>query len=270
MSTKTKYNDIKFFLPAIVCINAFNYYLTYNNIRFNSYFALTFCIDTVQGWIAWWFVRSIIIILDQKLPYTDNPLRRILVQLLLTCITGLLVIILLTELASWIVKGRPAITSFYLFDLFIILIWFIVINGIYVGMHYYTEWKNSEWKRQQEQKVRMGGYTVRQGKENLLISFDDMLSFYAEDGYIVLLTWQNRKYILDKSLDKIENVLPAELFFRLNRQYIVHRNALTGFKRTGDGKIDVILKAGDNLPKAIPVSRTRAALFKSWFQPDEL
>ena len=131
------------------------------------------------------------------------------------------------------------------------------------------EWKNSEWKRQQEQKVRAGGYAVRHGKENLLIAFHDILSFYAEDGYIILLTWNNRKYIADKSLDKIEDILPAELFFHLNRQYIVHRNALAGFKRTGDGKIDVLLKAGDNFPGSIAVSRTRAAVFKNWFQPDE-
>jgi len=270
MPPKTKYHDIKFFLVAIIFINAFNYYLTYNNVRFNWYFIFTFCNDTVQGWIAWWAVRSIIIFLDQKMPYADNPLKRILAQLFLTSTAGLLIIIILTELASWIVKGRPAVTSFYLYDIFIILIWFIVINGIYVGLHYYSEWRNSERKRQQEQKIRTGGYAVRQGKENLLVAFDDILSFYAEDGYIILLTWQNRKYFPEKSLDKIEEVLPAELFFRLNRQYIVHRHALSGFRRTGEGKIDVLTKAGDNFPKTIPVSRTRAVIFKNWFQPDEI
>jgi len=270
MQARPKYNDVKFFLIAIAFISAFNYYLTWSHIKLNWFLVLTYAIDTVQGWIAWWAVRSIIIFLDQKMPYADNPLKRILAQLFLTSTAGLLIIIILTELASWIVKGRPAVTSFYLYDIFIILIWFIVINGIYVGLHYYSEWRNSERKRQQEQKIRTGGYAVRQGKENLLVAFDDILSFYAEDGYIILLTWQNRKYFPEKSLDKIEEVLPAELFFRLNRQYIVHRHALSGFRRTGEGKIDVLTKAGDNFPKTIPVSRTRAVIFKNWFQPDEI
>jgi hypothetical protein len=75
------------------------------------------------------------------MPYGTRPLKRILVQLLLTTFVGLLVIILLTELVSWIVLGKPAIANFYFFDIFIIAIWFFVINGIYIGMHYYGEWR---------------------------------------------------------------------------------------------------------------------------------
>jgi len=269
MPGQRKYNDIKFFLIAIAFISAFNYYLTYNNIRFNWFLILTYSIDTVQGWLAWWAVRSIIIYLDKKLPYTYRPLKRILIQLLLTTVAGLLVIILLTELVSWIAKGRSVPLSFYLFDVFIFIIWFFVINGIYIGLHYYAEWKQSEMQRQEEKKLRAGGFTVKHGNQNLLISFDDILGFFVEDGYTILLTWKNKKYFPDKSLDKIENVLPGELFFRLNRQYIVHRKALTGFKRTGDGKIDALVNASENFPKAIPVSRTRAAGFKNWFQQDE-
>ena len=123
-------------------------------------------------------------------------------------------------------------------------------------------------QRQEEKKIRAGGFTVKHGKENRLVTFHDILGFYAEEGYIVLLTWENKKYFPDKSLDKIEETLPEELFFRLNRQYIVHRRAITGFKRTGDGKIDVLVNAFDNFPKAIQVSRTRAVSFKNWFEPD--
>jgi hypothetical protein len=262
-----KYHDVKFFLIAIAFISAFNYYLTYNDIRFNWFLVLTYLIDTVQGWLAWWAVRSIIIYLDKKLPFTDRPLKRIVIQVAVTTAIGLLIIILLTELVSLIARGRTVPVSFYLFDVFIILIWFLVINGIYIGMHYYAEWKLSETQRQEEKKVRVQGFTVKHGKQNLVIPFVDILGFYAEEGYTVLLTLDNKKFFPDKSLDKIEEMLPAELFFRLNRQYIVHRNALTGFKRTGDGKLDVMVKAFDHFPQAIQVSRTRAVPFKNWFQP---
>jgi DNA-binding LytR/AlgR family response regulator len=268
MPAQPKYHDVKFFLIAIAFISAFNYYLTYTGIRFNWFLVLTYSIDTVQGWLAWWAVRSIIIYLDKKLPYADRPLKRILIQLVVTTAAGLLVIILLTELTSWIAKGQPALSNFYFFDIFIFIIWFIVINGIYIGMHYYSEWKQSEMQRQEEKKVRAGGFTVKHGKQDLLVPFNDILGFYAEEGYTVLLTMQNKKYITDKSLDKIEQVLPEEFFFRLNRQYIVHRKALTGFKRTGDGKIDVLVLPFENFPAAIPVSRTRAVHFKNWFRPE--
>lgn len=267
MQGQQKYHDVKFFLIAIAFISAFNYYLTWNNIRFNWFLVFTYTIDTVQGWLAWWAVRTIIIYLDKKLPYTDRPLKRIVVQLVVTTVAGLSIIIILTELVSRIVRGRSVPLSFFLFDVLIIMIWFLVINGIYIGMHYYSEWKQSEMQRMEEKKVRAEGFTVKHGRQNLLIPFAEILGFYAEEGYTVLLTWENKKYFPDKSLDKIEEAMPEELFFRLNRQYIVHRKALTGFKRTGDGKLDVLVKAVENFPNAIQVSRTRAVPFKNWFQP---
>src|SRR3954471_15462600 len=108
MQAQLKYHDIKFFLIAIAFINAFNYYLTYTNIRLNWFLLLTYTIDTVQGWAAWWAVRCIVIYLDIKLPYENGVVKRILIQFVLTTTAGLLIIILLTELVSWIVKGRPA------------------------------------------------------------------------------------------------------------------------------------------------------------------
>ena len=269
MSRSKKYNDVKFFLIAIAFISAFNYYLTYNNIRFNWFLVLTYTIDTVQGWLAWWAVRSIIISLDKKLPYTQQPLKRILVQLALTTATGLFVIIILTEIVSLIARGRTVPVNFYLFDVFIFVIWFFVINGIYIGMHYYQLWKESEYLRQEEKKIRAEGFSIKLGKQNLLIPFNDILSFYVDEGYTMLLTPGNKKYSTDRSLDKIEEILPDEFFFRLNRQIIVHRNVITGFKRTADGKIEVLVNAPENFPKAIPVSRNRAVRFKTWFQPAE-
>ena len=268
MQARPKYNDVKFFLIAIAFISAFNYYLTWNHIRLNWFLVLTYTIDTVQGWLAWWAVRSIVIYLDKKVPYGDSPLKRILIQLVITTIIGLLIIILLTELVSLIARGHPAPLSFYLFDVFIICIWFFVINGIYIGMHYYSEWKESEQRREEEKKVRAAGFTVKLGKQNLLIPLNEISGFYTEDGYTILLNHQNKKFFPDKSLDKIEKQLPEEWFFRLNRQYILHRDAITGFKRSNDGKIDVTIKVLENLPPVVQVSRTKAIAFKKWFQPE--
>ena len=173
------------------------------------------------------------------------------------------------ELVNWIARDKPVPLSFYLFDVFSIAIWFLVINGIYIGMHYYHEWKVSEKQREEDKKVRAGGFTVKQGKQNLLIPFHEITGFYVEDGYTILLTWQNKKYFPDRSLDKIEVSLPEEWFFRLNRQYILHRKAITGFKRAGDGKLDALVMGNDKLPEFIQVSRIKAAAFKNWFQPEE-
>ncbi|MBK8657041.1 MAG: hypothetical protein IPN20_24760 [Haliscomenobacter sp.] len=44
--------DIAIFLVLIPFVSAFNYYLTYTNIRWNGFLALTYTVDTVQGYAA--------------------------------------------------------------------------------------------------------------------------------------------------------------------------------------------------------------------------
>ena len=265
-----KYNDIKFFLVAIPLINALIYYLTYPVIRFDSHTYLTYTIDTVQGYIVWFVLRSIVIWLDKKMPYTINPLRRILVQVLLTTVACIGLIILMTILTAWIIRGHTRIIpSFYTFDLLIIFAWLLIINGIYIGIYYVQAFRHTEHLRQEEKKIRSGGFSVRTGKQNLLLAFDEISGFYVESDYAVLISREGKKYLLDQSLDKIEKSLPEEKFFRVNRQFIFNRKILTGFERAENGKLNVQLNDSGYFPASVQVSRIKAAAFKRWFSTDQ-
>ncbi len=227
---------------------------------------LTFVIDTVQGYIAWWAVRSMIIWLDRKLPYEQNGIKRIIIQLVATTITGLFVIALLTELVSWIAKGKSAPLSFYTVDLIIISIWFFVINAIYMGLHYYNFWKASEEKLREESRLKAGGFMVKNGKQEIRVPFNDVAGFYVDDEYPIACLVSGKKYHMDKSLDKVEEELPSALFFRLNRQFMLHRQSLSGFKKIENGKLQVLTTMVQNFPSEITVSRTKAPAFKAWFR----
>lgn len=259
------YPDMILFLVLIPFISAFNYHLTYTNIRLNWFLLLTFSIDTVQGYLGWWGARSLIFYLDKKLPFEKHHTYRIITQLAGTIVIGLVIISLLTELVSWIAKGKPAPLSFYTVDLFIISIWFFVINGIYVGLYYYNKWKNSEEERQEEKRLKSNGLVVRQGKQDIKLAFEDLVGFYVDNEYVVACHAAGKKYYLDQSLDKIEKTLPASGFFRLNRQFILHRQMITGFRRAENGKLIILLQAKENFPSEITVSRIKASAFKDWF-----
>jgi hypothetical protein len=259
--------DVALFLILIPFISAFNYYLTYSSIQLSWFLLLTFSIDTVQGYLAWLGVRSFILFLDRKFPYGNRPLYRIIGQLISTTIIGLLIISVLTELVSWIARGKGVPLSFYTVDLFIISIWFFVMNGIYIGLYYYNVWQRSEIEREQENRLKETGLMVKQGKLNIKLSFEEISGFFVDGEYAVACHISGKKYYLDQSLDKIEKTLPTD-FFRLNRQYIVHRQLVSGFKRGENGKLDVMLGKHEILPSEISVSRTKAAAFKGWFQPD--
>src|SRR5687768_11220846 len=101
MKIQTKYGPLSFYLLFIAFASAFNYYLTYDGIKLNGLLAMTYTIDTVEGWLAWWAMHKIILYLDRKLPHGDNPVKRIVVQVLLTTTVGLSIIILLTEVVSY-------------------------------------------------------------------------------------------------------------------------------------------------------------------------
>ncbi len=260
--------DVNLFLVLIPFISAINYYLTYTNIRLNWFLVLTFSIDTAQGYIAWWAVRSFILFLDKKWTYETGPLKRITFQLVTTTFLGLAIIALLTELVSWIAKGKSAPLSFYAVDLFIIGIWFFVMNGIYAGLHYYNEWQRSEDKRLEENRIKSGGLMVKQGKADLLIRFEDLAGLFVDAEYVMAVTRSGQKYFTDESMDKTEKKLPFLYFFRLNRQFIVHRQLVAGFKRAENGKIMVLLHQSEGFPSEIPVSRTKAIAFKPWFRPE--
>ena len=260
------YPDVTLFLVLIPFISAFNYYLTYSNVKLNWWLAFTYTLDTLIGYAAWLAARKIIIQLDNSMPYASNVVKRVITQFLLTTFVGLFIISFLTELSSIIVKGKWAHPSFYAYDLFIIAIWFFVINAIYIMLHYYYKWQGTEQMVQDEKQKLKNGYLVKEGKNETRIPFDNIQGFSVDDDYVILHCDGSKQYYLDDPLEKIGLELPENLFFRLNRQIIIHRNLIAGFTKLENGKINVSLSQKAALPQEIPVSRTKAPQFKRWFR----
>jgi hypothetical protein len=261
--------DIKLFMVLIPCINVINYYLTYSHIDLSWRTLLTFCIDTVQGYAAWLGVRYLILWLDRRMPFTRQPSKRIICQLLLTLVAGVAIIALLTEFVNWLATNKPVPISFYTTDIWIISIWFFVVNGIYIGLYYFNQFQQAEKRRHEEGLLRSEGFTVKTAKRDLLLGFEQIRGFYVDNDYAVLVTAEDKKFFIDQSLDKVEKALPAGYFFRLNRQYLIHRQLITGYEKGENGKLNVLLKSSAQLPIDIPVSRTKAPAFKTWWLPGE-
>ncbi|NOT76798.1 MAG: LytTR family transcriptional regulator [Cyclobacteriaceae bacterium] len=261
-----KKSDIIVFAILIPFINLFNYYLTYNNITFSLRTFLTFTIDTLEGFVAWAVIHVIILYLDKKIPYAGNVLKRIIIQLISTVAAAILSVIVLTFTINYFASDNPLPAGFFLYDIFIISVWFVVINGIYIAIYFYREWQWAENKRQEDNKIKASGFRVKTGKQDLLLSFEEIEGFWVQDEYVSCCTISGKKYVLDQSIDKLEKILPLSFFFRLNRQFMVHRNSVAGFERSENGKLNILLKPSQFLPPVINVSRTKAADFKEWFQ----
>ncbi len=266
--SKRHASEIKLFLLLIPLINVFNYYLTYNNISLSWRTLLTFSIDTLEGYAAWAAVHFIILYLDQRMPFHENVLKRLIVQIITTLFIGMFIIIALTVIIHYALTEGPMPVSFFSYDIFIISVWFLVINGIYIAIHFYSEWRISESKRVEENKIKKGGLNVKSGKQELFLNYGDIAGFNVDGDYIICYSMDGKKFLLDQSMDKLEKFLPTSSFFRLNRQTLIHRQIVSGFEKDVNGKLNILIKSHSSISSPLNVSRTRASSFKTWFQAE--
>jgi len=108
-------------------------------------------------------------------------------------------------------------------------------------------------------------------KSRFLVKFRDKLlsikvksisCFYTENGNVYLLTTDHNKYVIDHSLDLLENQLDPHYFLRLNRQHISNVNSIISATNFDNGKILVELTHKTDLP--VTVSRDKSKEFKNW------
>jgi hypothetical protein len=266
-----KNNDLKLFIILIPIINLINYLITYSNITLNSYFFLTLFIDTFQGYLTWLITRYIIIKAEKNYPLIRFSFKRLFLQLFLTCIAGLAFIISTTEILNALTKNKPVPLIFYQLDIWIYCIWILVVNSIYIGMYYYFSWKNSEINFQKNNKLKTNGFNVKVGTKNIKIALSEINGFFVEDGLTYIIVNDSKSYIIDSSLDSLELKLPIELFFRVNRKFILHRNSIISFKRIENNKLLILTQVEIVLlPNEVFISRLKAPSFKKWFEQDVL
>jgi two-component system LytT family response regulator len=92
---------------------------------------------------------------------------------------------------------------------------------------------------------------------------DSQVSCFRKDQLIYLVTTDGREMMTDyHSLDELEELLDPLVFFRANRQHIIHISQIRDFKQLANGKLTVHLNPA-TLPE-VEISREKAALFKSW------
>jgi DNA-binding LytR/AlgR family response regulator len=90
------------------------------------------------------------------------------------------------------------------------------------------------------------------------------IAFFMRENLNYLFTFNGEKYILDvATLDELEELLDPKKFYRANRQYIIHIDAIQSVRHHENSKLTVSLK--DPLKYNIDISREKAPVFKKWF-----
>lgn len=102
-------------------------------------------------------------------------------------------------------------------------------------------------------------------QRNIVAITIERIGCFFRDEVIWIQTTDNQRLITDyNSLDEIEDLLNPELFFRANRQFIVHKSSIESYRTHFTGKIE--LKLNVVTKDDIVVSKEKAHQFRGWFE----
>jgi two-component system LytT family response regulator len=118
-----------------------------------------------------------------------------------------------------------------------------------------TQWGQQPQKRFKERFLCLH-------RNTLIPVTQQEIAFFHKEELIYLHTMPNERYITEhQTLDEIESLLNPEVFFRVNRQFIIHIQSVGKIRTTHKG-LTVQLKPPFN--NELDIIREKAATFKSW------
>jgi DNA-binding LytR/AlgR family response regulator len=105
-------------------------------------------------------------------------------------------------------------------------------------------------------------FMVNKGKSLIKLDTENIAYFSKEEQTCFAVTFDNEQYIIDFTLDKLEQMLDPDIFFRCNRGAIVNIEAIERVESAFGGKLQINTNAYGN--KILKVSRLKASAFKNW------
>lgn len=104
-------------------------------------------------------------------------------------------------------------------------------------------------------------FMVKIGDTISSIKTEDIAHFISEDGEVLLVTG-NKRYVIDYTLDTLEELVSPDVFFRINRKVLININSIQKVSSYFNSRLKLnsdSLKEDDCI-----VSRERVNDFKSW------
>jgi DNA-binding LytR/AlgR family response regulator len=105
-------------------------------------------------------------------------------------------------------------------------------------------------------------FFVKIGNHFHSVTVNEIQCFLIRERATFLRTIGGKKYDLDYSLDQVQKLVDPNLFFRINRNYLIHLDSIQDIFSYSSSRLGVKLKMLDHLDMI--VSREKVADFKSW------
>jgi len=107
-------------------------------------------------------------------------------------------------------------------------------------------------------------FLIQIGERIKKIEVKDIAYFYVFNKAVYLKTYKDNSYPVDYTLDKLEQLLSPEVFFRINRKYIVSIDAISDMVAYSRSRVKLILNPSVDDEQDTIVSIERSSEFKKW------
>jgi len=107
-------------------------------------------------------------------------------------------------------------------------------------------------------------FTIKVGQHLKIVNTNSIECFYSENKATFLHTSKGKNYILDETLEQIEEQLDQAKFFRVSRKFIVNMDFIEDMISYTNSRLQVKLENFKELE--IIVSREKVKGFKQWLE----
>lgn len=105
-------------------------------------------------------------------------------------------------------------------------------------------------------------FLIKQGATLNFIESKDIVFFFSEDGLTHCMTIENKKYLIEQTLDELEHQLNPKDYFRINRKIIVGIKSIKKISPHFNSRLK--LELTPQYLTEIFVARERVSDFKTW------
>ncbi len=114
-----------------------------------------------------------------------------------------------------------------------------------------------EGKKQYRKRFLISGAT-----SFFKIETKDIAYFYTSDRVSFAVTYSGKEHIIDLTMEKLEDQLDPDMFFRANRGQIINIDSIRKFESYFGGKL--IVRLIEPFKEPVMISRLKATEFKNW------
>jgi two-component system response regulator LytT len=132
-------------------------------------------------------------------------------------------------------------------------------ENIFHNHPYQTSPKNFEQILSLKTKNR---FLISKGENFHYIETMDIAHFYSEEGVVFLHTFSDKRYIINYTLDQLEQQLDGRLFFRVSRNCIGNVKAIENVAKYFNSRLKLSFLPA--CPHEVLISRVRVPDFLKW------